>query len=125
MIRALLAAGLLAVWSLTIAGCADRTEPAALVTAVEPAPASELRPLPVPPRNCEARADLLKRLQGEFNEQLMAVGVAGDGRAAVELHATRNGSSWTLLLTLPNGVSCLLASGNGWQVDAAIGGMSL
>ena len=43
----------------------------------------------------------------------MAIGVA-DG-ALVELLTAKDGITWTIILTSPKGVSCLVASGDGWR----------
>ena len=45
---------------------------------------------------------------------------AAEGRSKahgvrVELYESRNGGTWTLVMTLPNGVSCLLAAGENWR----------
>ena len=43
----------------------------------------------------------------------MAIGVT-NGRL-VELLTAKDGLTWTIILTSPQGVSCLIASGDGWR----------
>lgn len=67
------------------------------------------------PQACAPRAEILKHLAGKYREQPIAVGIADNGGAVLELLASENGVTWTLLLTLPNGRSCLVATGQDWQ----------
>ena len=66
-------------------------------------------------RACGSRADILKNLSGEFDEQPVAIGLSEAG-ALIEVLASADGATWTLLLSLPSGVSCLVAAGQNWQV---------
>ena len=40
--------------------------------------------------------------------------VANNG-GLVELLTTQSGTTWTLIITLPNGMTCLLAAGEDWE----------
>jgi len=40
--------------------------------------------------------------------------VAGNG-GLIELLTASTGATWTLIITLPNGPTCLLAAGQDWQ----------
>ncbi len=62
---------------------------------------------------CAARDGLLTQLEKKYGEVPVAIGVA-DGRL-VELLTAKDGMTWTIILTSPKGVSCLIASGEGWQ----------
>ncbi len=62
---------------------------------------------------CAARDGLLNQLEQKYGEVPVAIGVA-DGRL-VELLTAKDGMTWTIILTSPKGVSCLIASGEGWQ----------
>ena len=46
--------------------------------------------------------------------QRIALGLASGGRL-VEVFSTEDGSTWTLLLTAPDGTSCMMAEGQGWS----------
>jgi hypothetical protein len=59
---------------------------------------------------CGLRADVVALLAEQFRERQVAAGLSESG-SVVELFATRTGAKWTLLVTVPGNVSCLLASG--------------
>ncbi len=65
------------------------------------------------PATCQARDSLLTQLEQKYGEVPMAIGVA-DG-ALIELLTAKDGITWTIILTSPKGMSCLIASGDGWQ----------
>lgn len=65
------------------------------------------------PAICRARDGLLTQLEQKYGEVPVAIGVAGG--ALVELLSTEDGMTWTIILTSPQGVSCLIASGEGWR----------
>jgi hypothetical protein len=64
---------------------------------------------------CGPRAEVVKHLASQFKEQAAAVGIAENGSAVLEILASADGSTWTLLYSLPNGLSCLMATGQSWQ----------
>jgi hypothetical protein len=59
------------------------------------------------------RGDVLKQLSSQFEENPVAMGLATDG-SVVEVLAASSGS-WTILVTKPTGVSCVVASGEAWD----------
>ncbi len=65
------------------------------------------------PAICTARDGLLNQLESKYGEVPVAIGVA-DGRL-VELLTAKDGLTWTIILTSPQGRSCLIASGEGWR----------
>ncbi len=67
---------------------------------------------------CGDRGALLRHLERNFGERPVAMGVAADGGAVLELVMTPSGSSWTVLMTLPSGLSCVVATGEHWQAVA-------
>lgn len=62
---------------------------------------------------CGERVDIVKALQDGHAEQRSAAGLSGNG-GLVELFTGNNGT-WTLLLTMPGGPTCLLGSGEEWE----------
>ncbi len=62
---------------------------------------------------CRARDGLLSQLESKYGEVTVAIGVA-DGQL-IELLTAKDGITWTIILTSPKGLSCLVASGEGWQ----------
>lgn len=64
------------------------------------------------PAICKARDSLITQLEQKYGEVPVATGVA-DG-ALIELLTAKDGMTWTIILTSPKGMSCLIASGDGW-----------
>ena len=86
---------------------------AALAASMLPLPASAQQG--VPAANCVKRSQLLERLAQKVHEQPVAGGLTDNG-LLLEVYASRNGETWTLAMTLPNGTTCLVASGQEWQL---------
>ncbi|HYF35729.1 MAG TPA: hypothetical protein VD994_10595 [Prosthecobacter sp.] len=63
---------------------------------------------------CGPRAQIVAHLSQEFKEAQVARGLIDNGGLA-EVWATQDGATFTLLVTLPNGLSCFIATGSGWQ----------
>lgn len=63
---------------------------------------------------CAPRANLIEKLKAEFNEEPEAAGVTTSG-GLFEVLSSAEGT-WTVLATGPNGVSCLVLSGEGWTL---------
>ncbi len=59
------------------------------------------------------RVKVLKHLSGKYQESPVAMGLTSDG-AMLEVLASKSGS-WTLLITGPDGVSCMVTSGEAWD----------
>jgi hypothetical protein len=79
----------------------------ALVSANCLAPASAA-PLP-----CSKRDDLVKLLDGKYREGLSGFGLAGQTNL-VEVYVSKQGS-FTILATTPQGISCIIATGQSWE----------
>ena len=62
---------------------------------------------------CGKRDDIVSRLENGFQEFNSAMGMSTNG-ALIELYTSDNGT-WTLMLTQPDGVSCLMAAGQNWE----------
>lgn len=60
---------------------------------------------------CAPRDQVLAQLATRYGEERRAVGLVGE-RRIMELFAARDGESWTIIVTDPEGRSCLLASGS-------------
>lgn len=65
------------------------------------------------PQACAARETLLESLKSGFGEVPAGFGMTGNG-GVFELLVSPGGS-WSLILSLPDGKSCLLATGDGWE----------
>lgn len=62
---------------------------------------------------CAPRDKVVARLAEKFGETRLGAGLSAGG--VVELWASKAGG-WTLLLSLPDGRSCLMSGGEAWQV---------
>jgi len=63
---------------------------------------------------CADRARVLEMLENRYGETRRSLGVAS-GNGVMELHASAATGTWTLTMTLPNGMTCLISSGHGYQ----------
>ena len=63
---------------------------------------------------CGPRTALLDKLAKEYREAPTAVGLASTG-TLVEVLASEDGATWTIVVTRPDGTSCLVAAGQEWQ----------
>lgn len=63
---------------------------------------------------CGKREDVLAQPFQKFREAPVGVGLAANG-GLIELLAASNGTTWTLIITLANGPTCLVAAGHDWQ----------
>lgn len=75
-------------------------------------------PASAAPMACSPRDAVLDQLSARFHEAPVAVGLANNG-ALLELLASPAGETWTIIITMPNGTSCLVAAGHDWQEIAA------
>ena len=59
------------------------------------------------------RTELVAKLGKTFAEAPTALGLTSDG-AVIELFRTPDGATWTLVVTMPNGYSRVVATGEAW-----------
>lgn len=89
----------------------------AAMTVLVPAAISGSGPAVAQQVPCAARHEILGRLSEEFAESVVARGLTNDG-TLLEVTATADGRSWTIVLTAPGGSACLVAAGEAWQTVA-------
>lgn len=63
---------------------------------------------------CAERETLLTSLSREYKEAPKELGLANNG-TVVELLTTRDGNTWTMLMTRPDGTACVIAAGEAWD----------
>lgn len=63
---------------------------------------------------CDQRDSVLKVLQQKYKESPVALGVTHNG-GLVEVLTTGSGTTWSIIVTTPQGMSCLVAAGEGWK----------
>ncbi len=62
---------------------------------------------------CGDRTALMTQLKGKYSEQPKSMGLAANG-SVLEVLTAKTGT-WTILLTTPNGITCLIAAGEHWE----------
>lgn len=68
---------------------------------------------------CLPHGKLVELLDNRYSEQRIAVGLESNGRL-FEIFATDDSSTWTMVVTTPDGAACVVAAGLDWQVDAPL-----
>ncbi len=63
---------------------------------------------------CGDRAEVLQHLSEKYQEAPVALGLSSSGGVLEVLSSSVSGS-WTILITMPNGTSCMVAAGENWQ----------
>ncbi len=79
---------------------------AALVLASSPAFAAP---------QCNSRDKVLELLSKTYSEAPVAIGVTNNG-GLVEVLSTGDGNTWSIIITSAQGISCLVAAGEGWRL---------
>lgn len=62
---------------------------------------------------CGMRDKVIAKLQADYSEQLTAGGYQ-TSKSVMEVWTSTENGTFTVLLTNPNGVSCIVATGTGW-----------
>lgn len=62
---------------------------------------------------CGQRAEIIESIDQKYKERPAAYGLSGD-KMMVELYTSERGT-WTMLMTRPGGVSCIMAVGQSWE----------
>jgi len=72
---------------------------------------------------CVSRETILQYLATKYSEEPVAIGIANNG-GVIEVIASAGGGTWTIIITMPSGVSCLLATGRVWETVTPKKGVS-
>jgi hypothetical protein len=84
---------------------------AALATTILATPAHAQ--VPGGPAVCGQRDKLVQRLEAEFGETRQGFGLQR-GSSILEIFASAESGSWTILVTQPTGMACMVAAGQNW-----------
>ncbi len=68
-------------------------------------------------RNCAPREVVVERLAEKYGESRQSIGLGGQGMV-METFASAESGTWTITVTMPNGMTCLMASGQSYEVLA-------
>ena len=74
------------------------------------------------PQQCNNRDAVLNLLSSKYKEAPVAFGVTNNGGLVEVLKSTPSAKedTWTIIITTPQGVSCLVAAGEGWKAQEQI-----
>ena len=64
---------------------------------------------------CNTRDKALEVLEGKYQEKTIGLGVTTTG-GLVELLTADGGKTWTIIVSTPDGTSCMVANGENWRV---------
>lgn len=64
--------------------------------------------------NCGPRSTVVTSLLDKYGEQVQGIGLAANG-AVMEVFASEDTGTWTVAVTLPNGMMCIIASGQSYE----------
>lgn len=63
---------------------------------------------------CTSHSEMLAALADRYHETSAAIGIENRG-ALLELLISKDGATWSVIMTGPQGKSCLVAAGQSWQ----------
>lgn len=69
---------------------------------------------------CAPHAKVMEHLGQKYGEAIVAQGIDARG-ALVEVTASEDGG-WTIIVTAPSGVSCVVATGKAWETVSPVKG---
>jgi len=70
---------------------------------------------PADARSCGERTKIIERLEAGYGEERTGAGLSSNN-GIVELFASTETGTWTIIVTMPTGQSCLVAAGEGWEI---------
>lgn len=68
-------------------------------------------------RNCAPRDVVVQRLAEKYGESRQSIGIGQQGMV-METFASEESGSWTITVTMPTGMTCLMASGQSYEALA-------
>jgi hypothetical protein len=66
------------------------------------------------PPACVKHSELIAHLADKFQETPTHFGITDNGML-MEVYVSADRSTWTVAMTMPNGISCLVATGQMWE----------
>jgi hypothetical protein len=69
------------------------------------------------PTACGPHTEVIKALGDKFHETQAATALTSAG-TLLEVLTARDGSTWTIIVSRPDGLSCIVAAGQNWQDKA-------
>lgn len=63
---------------------------------------------------CASRDSVVRTLADKYGETQIGIGMAANNSVA-EIYTSPATGTWTMTITMPNGMTCLVASGQSWE----------
>lgn len=63
---------------------------------------------------CTQRQQVLRQLASQYEEAPVAMGLANNG-GVIEVLSSGDRSTWTIIITMPDGITCMIAAGESWE----------
>jgi hypothetical protein len=63
---------------------------------------------------CAERDSMITKLKDKYGEAERGMGLSGT-EAVIEIWSSEKTGTWTIVMTKPNGVSCVMAAGDSWM----------
>ena len=67
-----------------------------------------------PQISCGSHAEISGKLADRFSEAAVAMGLTSTGEV-IDIFTSSDGETWTIVMTRPDGTSCLMAAGRTWE----------
>lgn len=64
---------------------------------------------------CQPREEIVSQLKKQYKEQQRIIGLSNDG-TVLEIFSTKSGSSYTVTITRPDGITCVVNAGTGLEI---------
>ena len=65
---------------------------------------------------CDERSHIVGKLKSQHGESVLGLGLSGP-QAAFEIWRAKRTGLWTITVTRPNNMTCIVATGSHWQDD--------
>ncbi|NCO21677.1 MAG: hypothetical protein GW905_06670 [Rhodobacterales bacterium] len=65
-------------------------------------------------RNCAPRDIAVERLESVYGESVQSIGITAANQI-VEMYGSTDTGTWTIIVSSPDGISCMVADGHGFQ----------
>ena len=73
---------------------------------------------------CDDRRNIAEKLNKKHDEQSVAVGLGNNG-GLLEIFASPNGETWSIIISNTKGRACIIAAGEGWRYRKVVVGEKL
>ena len=70
-------------------------------------------------KSCTKRPEIVVHLAKKYSEAPVAIGLSNSG-GVVEVLSSKENNSWTMIITMPDGKTCLMAAGENWETIKAV-----